>query len=868
MSNNNSKKKRSAEDTATLDKVKRSKKDVPLEKVNYDDIKIKHISFRVVFVTRDMNSVAVEFCLKYKKDTVKILERETRKLYEKASNAQTLGAVIEKYQKKALGIPSIEDDSDRSESSSEGSPSDEDSDDDDDGKSMEASDDDDAIESGKADANVKIVRFSSFVNIHKLPVINPFAAFTCTLKPGTVTYPPTFEDVVIIKVTNLYVPISLHKILAKIKKVAYWLPNLAMIQRDLNTLGLKNSLFTKRDDLICMMMSIDHQNLITTLFRDVFRCPEFYWFIGLVPIFRLCYLTDEYCAKVYADVLAEKITHHLFSTDTMPLLYTDTMLLRDELVPYIDATEDDTALYMDHANLPTVLSVTVTSAAICANKLWHYWWVCIGLYQGRFIWTLDAWDIPVDMSETDRTVAIGYALAHGLIVKVSDAPKYAPVAAMSHWRDFHRHNMTLQNSSAQTVGAVRRMDFSCFTGEVDSFFDFVSSLVVAAVSDKLVVCPTLQSSHYAFSSTGMSIHNLGRADGDAESLVVKLRDVDIVVLHEMHNFSGAQFASVLGAIATAHARYKKSSRYKVVLCGINTRVLLSEHQGRSCLFDHFLSGIVRDNVICGVPTDTDVMSEDVLVSSIDTMVKFNTPAPINIQTTVIQSVTTAASTWASSSDGDTVAFPHARQFGRPQLLSQENVNSIADLIFCAFDRDSVAVDKIPLLLFENKRHMAQIVGHHKLGGVFLPTLLYVGQLVREMDGGIRRISMLWSKMVSGVYTAVTTVNLANTQPELVAYRLEADSVKTSRPLHTKPITPVYYSDIHSIRCSPIDKLDILVVFTTDSKKFMMSDLNKLLYIARRRLLILTVEKKSKMQIADTTAPTVNLFDAAAEIDMQ
>lgn len=867
MSTNNNRKKRSAEDSATLDRVKRSKKDIPLEKLNYDDIKIKHLSFRVVFVTRDMNSVAIEFCLKYKKDVEKILERETLKLHKASSNAQTMESVIDKFSKKALGIPSDDDDS--SDSSSNASSDDDDSEDEDDGKSMEASDDDDAIESGKAGANVNVVRFSSFVNIHKLPVVNPYAAFTCILKPGTVTYPPTFEDVIITSVTNLYVHTPLHKILSKIKKVAYWLPNLPMIQRDMNTLGVRNKLFKGRNDLFCMMITIDHQNLITTLFRDVFRCHEFYWFIGLVPGFRLCYLTDEYCAKVYADVLAEKITRHLFSSDTMPLLYTDAMLSRAELVPYLNPTEDDSDMYTDHTKLPTVLSSTVTRSAVCANKLWHYWWVCIGLYQGRFVWTVDSWDIPVDMTETEQTVAIGYVLAHGLVVKVSDAPKYAPVAALTHWRDFHKHNMTLQTPLTTTgVAPVRCMDFSCFTGDVDSFFDFISSLVVTSVCDKLVLCPTLQSSHYAFSSTGMSIQNIGRDDNYIELIVEKLRDVDIVVLHEVHNFSTVQFSGVLAAVAIAFRKYRRTSRYKVLLCGINTKVLLSENQGRSCQFDHFLSGIVRDNVICGVPTDTDTMSEDVLSSSIDKMVKFNTPAPISIQTTIVHHEEGhASSNWSDRAADITRQMDQPHTLSRTPLLSQEIVNTIAGLIYCAFDRDSVVLDKIPLLLFENKRHMSQITAHHKLGSVFLSNVLYVGQLVREMDGGIRRISMLWSRIPSGIYAKVTTINLTNTQPELVAYQLEFDSPKTSRSLHMKPITPIYYSDIHSIRSSPIDRLDILAVFTTDTKKFMMADLNKLLYVARRRLLILTTDKKTKMQIADTTAPLVNLFDAAAETDI-
>jgi hypothetical protein len=871
--------KRVAENKMEQRRKKALKKAMPKEpekivSINYDEVKIKRIQGRIVYINQALNSVRMEMSFQYMIDTDKISDaRMAEALKHREGNASMMANIINKYS----------EDNDDSEDSNPGAGGEDalevmkaaaaenDADDDseadsEEGKAMEAdaepdSEDDDDGEGGKrkgatnGNKGFSTYKYPLFVNTYKLPILNPYAVFRFVLKPETKKFPPELEHLTLARVDNLTKankPRKIGAMLAKLRKLAGWIGRVGFSQPALRSIA--------PFDCIASMLAVlelhTHKWLVLTLFRDYFRSDEFYTLLCLVPIQRLSRMTDAQCSRLFTDLITDRAWVHIFSYEMTPLSLREINKhleygMRAELkMLAIDVDADDTESYiqlhdeyMDGKIVENVpVEVTVCTPAMeLASDLWSHWWTRSGLYKGVFSWSTEPHDLPAGMSPDQVKAAVGYLLYHKHIkmekaLTVDEEVYFLPRFLTLAWQlvrncaDLGEHEMTVK----------------AYDGDLEQVRDSHYGLTKCRPLQRLLVCPTTQSGIRASAVTGLKYFSVGTHE--YKELITSFNHILTFILVDMHLLSCRQLQGVMHSMLKIGRT--RSKPITVVMCGINTHVILSEREGRSCVFSTLCTAILdRGLEYREAPDHAELQITE---SQLEAAKKdfIDMPGGRKVKMIIIPLPVRS----------DPVMSTTAKFASGAEALTNAQVDAVVDALTCILD-----MGQAPFLMFENNNHMRQIVSHHRLASNYSPTILRVSGYVVEPDGGTRKVIALWEIIRPNYGRPVNSINLDETPAELVWYMLDGDTQGNRSLLSERPVTVGGYACISKARFSPFPpEKDVMAFFTVADKRYRRSDLTTLSYLVRGKLFLASFAKREGigMEITENLLSLpVNAYDS-------
>lgn len=815
----------------------------------YKYMVVRKIVFRIGYISNDLATVGMDVCFKYRHN----VDAEFNDMMQDVAENNTAGKdmaarFVQRYDHAINPIPPDDDGPELDEQGNDSDPGEEDDDDDeeeeeDEEEELEEDNDPDGGEARdkKRARTIKTVKFRMFTKASRLPVLNPYAGFVCTLRdPKPETFPPSYDDLDITSITNVYPPggLAIYKVMRMMKKMGRWIGDPLKKSKDKLKIQKRKPAgmeprFTKLEDLMMVLGTSEHRVVALTLFRDVFRGDDFYWMIGLVPRYRLSMLTDEVCAKIHSDLMLGNIMPHVFETKSAPLEI-------DRILAHA-ATRKDLRKSLDGMEIALNAEPLAT-----ASRLWTHWWTRSGLYRGLYEW---------DVEDTTAAAAAAVFLeSRGYVVSI-DAT-VVPTFILTHFKQLHMA-MALPK---------RTLEIGVLMGDISMLIPAMAPLfgTMNISTKRMVLCPTLQSVKHSTKATGgLECYNMSR--GDRKELAGLVTKYEVFVLADMHLFGAAQLSSAIVEIATRAAKLALNKRRcYMILCGVNATPIHSEMQGPNCMWSHLLASELRLSLPSFQSPSPALITSDTLDECRNSMADKGPPRSVALSSTSQLMLFTLP-----SGPTDT-----AEMTGGP--LAPEDVARIVSSLVPAvksmvkYMAQYVGVVGAPLrptlFLFENHTHMEQIMGTAEFSGEFPRDVLVVGCWAVECDGGHRRIEKLWIRAGPTAFEAQKSIRVSAMAPELIFYQLEHDHHTTQRCYETRPITPSFYTTISHARFSPDPGLDILAIFTMTRKKFRRTALNTLAYLARGNLVLVALEKTNGTQIhEDERAFRINLFDLATPL---
>lgn len=807
------------------------------EPIKYEDVQIKSMQFRISFISHDLRKYGLKCVVKYKTDVEKIQERMMQSAMATATEgARMMSNFAAKYGKKGRSDDDDDDDDDNDDD-------DDDDDDADDPDKVEVDDDDDAVMLAPQ-KGIKTNVFMMFVPTSAVPVHSIYALYTCQLKDGVTRYPPEFDDIVLVSVTNKYVkPLPVSKIIKDLSAVArsfgditHYVGGSTSIQLKRRGKGVaKNAeLFTDLPLLLLAMTTPAIRRLCVAAFRDVFRCEEFYWLSLFVPsVARMS--TDDECKRHFIRITEMGIKPYAFASYLVPVSLR-AMMVSEHVMTNCRLANDCTG----DVDPPTMV---VTPATLLANDLWVFMRTVFATYQGRAVWRVsDSHRIKLKMTADDMDIAIAWLEAEGHLIRdKSDRENLVPVYIERAYRSF--------------MGACDKLKdavfFGLFEGASIDMISMFSNLFGAdeRMTKTTYVCPTMQSRDY-HDNLGDSVCILADMLPSMDDMALrKITDNSVLVFVEMHLYNVKQLVDAtkfLGAYHAQYARRSPSHRLKVVFSGHTCSFTHSANTPQNCMFHHLYYAdtlpiffTVTRAPACDLITAVDLGQSVREVAIVKKNVKLRTIFLPDID----DDVDNAAPDAAPASVDD-------------HLLDVGQVDDIALLI--AHIITDTARSKQPFFLFENNQHMKQIVAHSSIAHHFQEHVLRTGDLVTEVDGGHRRLLGLVISDAQGNMTPVQTIDTDEVPHDIIYYTFVANKF---RAFKTKPITRSTHACIQRARKTPIDDMDYVAVFTAKSHCYFANDMNIITALAQKSLTILTVRKRTGMHVQQTrTTLRPNIVD--------
>ena len=843
--------------TRKVDKIEGKKKEKPTPaapKQIDDNIIVKNIKMKIGWISEDNKSVGLDYLFTYANNVEKIHDDKVKEVIDAQNAARAAREAYAKgYSPKKLKRTDDDDDDDddnnnKDDSDSESSSDDSDDSEDDDDDDMEEPDEFEVLVRSKKNVTTK---FRLFTKTHLLPVVSLYAEFTCVMSPsGTGKYPPTFEDMTIIRVTNTFQnkPKLVSKVLKDIVKVAPW--STVSMRESIAATEIRSSVASKTvltatGIIFDFIKKKELQKLASILLRDTFRSSEFYW---LSCYFQLpATMNDDKAHTLYKDIVSGALFDYAFAKFEQPLDIGVFMkaVAGSQLVALM---KEDTEMILTQYSKEHVETEMAKDyeGLLEANRFWVFIRKNIALYQGRLLWHLTGYDVeryqpPVAYS------GILYLKSNNLVIPHPvDENIVIPSYSMHHWNAL--------------LDICKHVNVVCYE-QVSSTIETLKSLFRERIEpDKTsMICATSQSREHALSSCIMNAicaDTLQAAqDKWIQDAVSNKRYV--ILLYEAHLFSIRQMSVCMATILRFLVKLRElkiKAKVHLVMCGVDTEPILNELQTHNAAFRDLLdatSVIIEghaDRINVGsVGTDSIKLTKDVLESAKQETVYYE-----NKKKSL--SVIEMATVTPKSAD-----------------LSQDEITMIVSYINEIIERSS---NRRLCFLFENNSHMKQIVSlaeysSTKCSVFFNSNKLCVGDYVTEIDGGSRQLLDIEIQAMAcstggpafgSGHKKVNSVELQLVPSELIYYSVKQG---VSKEYKNNPVTVARFACISKCRFSPCPDTDYVGVFTVVDRKYNQSDLNYLNYLANNNIFILTVPKTYGFDTRSVSSKNnMNFFDLA------
>ena len=868
-------------------KKKKKKEDDSLDQninIKYDEIIIKSVQFKLGWVSLDRKSLGIDYQFKFIFDLDAIQANKMNKTMERQdASRSTIASIASKYSKKRKSDNDDDDDDDDEQQQEEEEEEEEEEEDEED---EEDDDSDKEFETLMHTKGVQTVKKRLFIKAYQLPIINPYATFTCRLKPladGSLPYPPLFENMEIMEIRNdLFNKLpTVSKLVKDMMSVA---PHASVTLRnsvksiDSKKSDLQGIMITSMDMIYDFITNKEMQMLAGFIFRDTFRSDETYW---LACNFDINPTTiDDYRAlEIYMDILDNKLLdYYAFSAYYQPLSiakFLNRIMPEDGIGggPCLVAlTEEDTNNMINFYHIKPHSSSSSSSSVdeddnnelkdilIECNKLWVHMRRNVALYQGRLTWNLGG----QDYNNTEVSgKALKYLLENDKVVThPSDPTIVVPVYGIMHWAAL----IQLCSERSKYVSVTCLEQITSSVESVNSLFDtYMGS--ETSVKRTLVICPTKQSREKIAKAVAGLMTLCADNISDEESAPIWMRTaidkrIANIIFYESHLFSIKQMRETMAGFYQLLVKmHSEKCKYKmrIFLVGVNTALIHNEHQTHNAGFHYLLSS--------GVPLEG---------------------PPLNMRTGVVDSAAPKITGEVlESANGTTVNLGHDESQQKTlsvitlptkdngKDLSNADIVTIVAFIGEVINKMNSSNRKV-CFLFENNAHMNQIVNQAEFSSnacsaFFKSSKLQVGDYVTEPDGGSRRlldITIQTSASGQGgpgmgaAHKNVNSVDLNTMPAELIYYSLKKN---TRAEYASKPITSSRYGCISKMRISSQKDIEYVGIFTVADRKYSQSDLNYLNYLSTGTLILLTVPKKTGWETRPVSymgASNINLFDMA------